>query len=599
VTNQSPTPVCANHPQFEAAYQCEQCLKEFCDQCVNQDAHLFFCKDCGAHVRRIVAINNKPIVIIENAATTSTILRNIALGITNHILVPLALILMVSAFLFYLSDVRSVYIEGSESLKSIGFFFVVATILIARYGKVYQMQEKQVFYTGALALATLFALSKHSGGGIGFIVNIAIIMAAWKFATSVTNNLDLVEEEIQPNEIRLYGVARLHHEAIEKKHNLNKFKPIQPQRPKPQQKGRAKDELKKILTGSDAHGNPASSVAKLAMLAIVVFALGEPALLAGPKEIGLRALVTVIVFLLSTGIVLAAASSAGTFKYAVSSGGKASLGMVPLKITLSLFLLISILAVGLSVPGLQYIGKGYLQPKAMKEGKGNLSGKEKNRGNDAVNKELQKEIGVENQESRKNDSDEANEADKKPSGSFVQKVFSFFAAIGKLLLIPIILLFIGFIVYVLFQLMPLLKGAGSGIGDRLRQWMAMLRGLLKFRKSSPEGQEELNAHPDPLQAMRTINTLDPRDAVLTAYRCLLGFLERSGHKYMPRLTPYEVLSSLPPRLEVLTQPARIITNRYISTAFSTGSPSLEESKEVIDALFAIQLLDEKVGSPST
>jgi hypothetical protein len=284
---------------------------------------------------------------------------------------------------------------------------------------------------------------------------------------------------------------------------------------------------------------------------------------------------------------MTAASTAGTLKFAIDSGGKASLSLIPAKILIALFLLISVLAVALSVPGIQYVGQGLRKPKAIHQEKKGTENEKENRANDEVNKELQRELGQIKQKRGRD-----NQPDKQPSTSWVQKIFALFAAIGKLLLIPVIIFFIGFMIYILAQLWPVLKGV-SGIGSKLRQWLSQLFGSMNRDKSQGQTGEPVQAHPDPVELMKTINTLEPRDAVLTAYRCLLGFLERMGHTFQSPLTPYEILASIPQPLGDISKPAQLITNHYINTAFGTTEPSLPESKEVIDALFAVQLFTEK------
>ncbi|UCH92806.1 MAG: hypothetical protein JSV88_21260, partial [Candidatus Aminicenantes bacterium] len=366
----APPLVCDVHGHLEAEYQCESCLKHLCLQCVNQDAHLFFCRHCGGHARRIPVVNIEPISVKETISTVSEIFRGLAVGITSHIIVPAAIIIMVGAFLFYLLEVRSVFLGGSAPLKQIGLCFAAATVLIARYGKVYAIRQRQMVYTGILAAATFFAMVKFAGGGVNFLVNLLVVLAVWRFASSLTNSLN-IEEEKKTDEHRLYGVERLKHEEVERKFGL-KSEPHSP--------GPAKEEKKSKKffdfwgKGVDAHGNPSAAVARLAALAIVAFALGEPILLAGAPEIGMRALVTVMVFLLAAGVVLAAGSAMGTYRHTLKSGGEASLGMVPGRITIALFLVLVILAAGLTMPGIKYKGSGVLRPqqqgKLSEKGKG-------------------------------------------------------------------------------------------------------------------------------------------------------------------------------------------------------------------------------------
>ncbi|MCP5047129.1 MAG: hypothetical protein GY940_08145, partial [bacterium] len=461
--------VCDTHPHIEAVYQCEQCLRKCCDQCVNPEAHLFFCSYCGANARRIVVIKDEPIRIKETAAAASGLLKSLALRITNHIIVPASIILMVAAFLFYLLDVRSVYLTATDSLKQIGFFFAAATVLIARYGKGETIGERQTLYTGILAVATFFTMMKFSGKGIGIIVNLAVIFVVWKFATAVTDKLDLVEEEKEPEPQSFFGVERVHHQELERKFNLrrpNRF----------DREGKKEKSEKKVPGGHDAHGNPSASVARLAVMAVIAFALGEPVLLAGPPEVGQRALAAVIVFLLSTGIVLAASSAAGTFRHTIQSGGKASLGMVPVKICIAIVLLAALLAVGLSVPGIKYQGSGRLKPPPELGGSGSIHGSEKNPNmSDSSGKQQQSDTQQQQQSGKGGEGKSKGSGDQAPGKSPFQWLFNFFGSLGKLLMIPLVLFFIGFVIYALFKLWPALKGWRLGMKNRFGKWLEKLR----------------------------------------------------------------------------------------------------------------------------
>jgi len=142
-----------------------------------------------------------------------------AVRITNHVVVPGAIIAMVASLLFFLVDVRSVFLPFGDTLKWIGFCFVVATVLIERYGKVSGSQDGKGIYTVVLAMAMLLVLvvqpwDRRPTGIVDFAVNAAIVAVAWRFATRLTASLSREGEEPPPKKgLELYGVERLKHES--------------------------------------------------------------------------------------------------------------------------------------------------------------------------------------------------------------------------------------------------------------------------------------------------------------------------------------------------------------------------------------------------
>jgi hypothetical protein len=578
-------PACDVHGQVEAEFQCEKCLKHLCSQCINQDAHFYFCRYCGGSAKRVGVINIEPISVQETLVTASMLLRALMVGITSHIIVPAAIIIMVGAFLFYLLEVRSVFLGGSVPLKQIGFCFAAASVLIARYGKVYAIRQRQMIYTGLLAVATFLAMTRFAGGAANFLVNILVILAVWRFASGLTNSLNIEEEE-KRDEHRLYGVERIKHEELQQKYDLK----LDRYAPKPDKEEEKKS--KKFFgiwgKGIDAHGNPSAAVARLAAIAIFAFALGEPFLLAGPPEIGLRALVTVIVFLLAAGVVLAAGSAMSTYRHTLKSGGNASLGMVPGKIAIAVFLLFMILAVALTVPGIKYKGSGILRPQQY--GKTSEKGKGREESREQAKREEEDELKKELEPVEKEKKSQSSRRSKGGGQSPAESIFSLFAQLGKILLIPVILIIIGVGIFALIKLWPMLKGMRLGIGDRLRKLLEKLRSLFASRQR--KDASGTLPQKDPLAELGRIHTFPPRDAILTAYHCLLAFFEKLGHKRLDRLTPYEFLNSLPERLKYLAAPARNLTEVYVRTAYSTNVPTSDDSKKALDALSNLRHLIE-------
>lgn len=602
--SQDAPPVCAGHPHIEATHQCQGCLRHLCRQCLSQARHIFFCRFCGGHATRLVSGLNEKVTASEVISAGAQAFKGVGVHIVNHIILPITIIVMVTAFLFFLLDVRSVFLEGSPGLKKIGFFFAVATVLTARYGTIYAIRSRQNLYTLALSAATFLAMNKHSGGPANLFINVVVIAVIWRFSTSLTNSLNIDEDdEIKdPHERKMYGLERIKHEEMEEKLGLdsNRYKRKKPgELDKSKDKSKSKKKKNWFTAGSDALGNPSKSVARLAAMAVILFALGEPFILSGPPDVGQRALMAVIVFLLCTGIVLACGSGVGTYRHTVKLGGKATLGMIPMKMFTGFLLMLTILAAGLMVPGLRYEGSGSIQPKGI-YGKGGSGKGEEGQKKDggSQGKQGQKDQQTQQQQARnKKEMDEATgknvkqRQSRQSSGqgggqSATEKAFGIFSQIGKLLLIPLAIGLIVLIIYILVKLWPALKGWRSGMSERWRKFLEKLRALFALRRTKTSG--DVQPVRDPLAALSTIHTLPPKDAILTAYSCFLAFIERQGYERLPRLTPYEYLYSLPDRLSYLDKPARQLTEIYVSAAYSTKAPTPEQSRQALQELSNLQ-----------
>lgn len=226
--------------------------------------------------------------------------KRLAVRCTEHVLVPAAMIALVTAFLFYLLEVRSVFAGYSTAFRQVGLCFAVATVLIERYGRVQEDEVVQGLYTQFLAGTTLLFMSIRSGGLRGFLLNVLVVAAVWRFATWVTRALALNGE------------------------------------------------------GRD----PVRSVAGLTVLALFAFALGEPLLLDTAPEVGERALAAVIVFLFSAAVVLAAGSFFVRLRRTEAAGGRADPGLLPVRVAIAAGLATLVLALVLTVPRIQYRGDG-------------------------------------------------------------------------------------------------------------------------------------------------------------------------------------------------------------------------------------------------
>jgi Domain of unknown function (DUF4129) len=470
--------------------------------------------------------------------------------LTHHAVVPAAVIAMVTSLLWYLVDVRSAFLGGGPQLKWIGFCFAVATVLIERYGHTQGDRETQGCYTIALGVATamVMLLEPWETASVGFgekLANLLIVAVIWRFATKVTQGLSPEAGRPVRAGLRLYGVERLRAEAWQREKGTQPAKKAPPAPPP----------------------NPAVSVARLAALALLGFALGEPVLLNAAPQTGMRALAAVVVFLFSTGIVLAAGSSLDSLRRAEWAGGRVSPLLVPGRLALAAGLLVLVLAAALAVPGLQFQGTGRLRPPIA-----HGEGEEADRGYQEADREgrLQTHPPDEGPSRRRSRSEQAEEVQGErnvrdastaltgPAAVLVRTL----ATVGKWLIVPLVLALALAGLWALVRLWPQLAGWRARMGDRWRSLLRRFAGLFKRRPKSTARAA------DPLANLEALAGLPPREAVLAAYLRFLEFLESLGAPRPAKSTPYEVLYGLPASLRYLEDPARTLTDLYVQAAYA-------------------------------
>jgi hypothetical protein len=496
---------------------------------------------------------------------------------TRHVAVPAAIIAMVTAFLFYLLEVRSVFLadgmDRSGAFKQVGLCFAAATVLIARFGRTSTstLNQDQGCYTAALGIATLlFMVQESASAGLVPTLLIILIMAAvWRFATGVTRALSLEGElDPRPREHRLYGLERLRFEEFRRKQQ--------------EEKGPAWGTLKEVSRRSaDAHGNPVAAVARLAALALLGFAVGEPILLRAAPDVAERALADVIVFLFSTGLVLAAGSAAGTLRHTLRAGGRVSPGVLPVRLTVAAVLAVTVLAAALAIPGVQFKGQGELRTTQQKGQAG--SGDNQTDGRSAADGRPNPQDGGKNTQNQGSRSaPQRQNGAGAGAGAPIGGLVSLLGDLGRLLRIPLFLGIAFLILLALKRLRPTLPRWGwDGLLARLRAW---LKRLLPEREPKPAS----SPFTDPFADLGALAALPPRDAVLAAYRRLLAALEQEGHPRPERTTPYEHLRSLPLHLKPLTAPIQALTDLYVVTAYGNGEAGEKDREQALAALEEIR-----------
>jgi hypothetical protein len=312
-------------------------------------------------------------------------------------------------------------------------------------------------------------------------------------------------------------------------------------------------------------------VARLAVIALLAFALGEPVILAGKPEAGMRAIAAVVVFLLATGVVMSAGSAIHLFRRTKKSGGNLTPGIVPTRIFIAFMLLVVVLSVSLAVPGISYRGSGEVISQ-IEEG-------------DSTDRSRS------DQETTRSDPSEDGRASRERSGGEARSdpgsLFDLIASLGRLLLIPMVLVFAGIFIYSLVKLGPFLKEHGFGIKDSLKALLKKLR----FRRRPGTGGKAPEGKPDRkdlLRRIETISGLAPREAILVSYECLRGFLGFLGYERPEDSTPYEILKSLPRRFDFLKAPAASLTDMYVAAAYGSQPPTSGDSRKALESLEEIK-----------
>ena len=98
---------------------------------------------------------------------------------------------MVYSFLYYLLLVRSMFFGGTGALQWIGFLFVFATVLTARYGTTRGDKMTQAAYSLVMLVATGMALMTRSESSGTAISSMLLLGFVWLYATGVTYALSL------------------------------------------------------------------------------------------------------------------------------------------------------------------------------------------------------------------------------------------------------------------------------------------------------------------------------------------------------------------------------------------------------------------------
>lgn len=489
----------------------------------------------------------------------------------HHAVVPAAVITMVASLLFYLVDVRSAFLGGGPQLKWIGFCFAVATVLIERYGRTTGDSDLQGCYTLALtgATAMVMLLAPWDTGKPRLeerLANLLIVAIVWRFATHVTRGLSPESGERIAHTTAFYGLDRLTLEAW--------------QQQRAAEAGVAPRPL--VKPPPPIPKNPAASVARLAGVALAAFALGEPVLLRAAPQTGMRALAAVIVFLFSTGLVMAAGSSMDTLRRVERAGGRTDPSFLPRRLAFSAGFLILLLAAGLGVPGLEFQGSGLLRPpRAPGQGEAQDRGYQRGDQTEQLSPEGAPDQAGQGELAAPGPPDNPLGAIGGITGP-AASLLRILAGIGKVLIVPLVLALLAMGIWKLVRLWP---GLGDWRGRLKARWRSFLQKITAWFLWS---REKKSRGPDPLAELEELDGLPPRESVLAAYQRFLLLLDRLGSPRPGKDTPYDLLNHLPQDLRLIEDPARTLTELYVRAAYSAEPVEHGARETAITALKGIR-----------
>lgn len=634
---------CSEHAEAMASFSCEGCGRRLCYECVDE-GKLVICRHCGEQALEIegsappaepAVMSSGPEIlhreVPERARATASRGENsstqaLVASAMTHLVVPAALILMGYSFLSFLVEVRSVYFRGGGALKWLGFFFVVATVLIERYGRVSRRSSRQGMYSLALAAATLLVLvaSPWDAPGSGWqapVLNSLIILATWKLLTAVTGGVSQEGEDVALKGRRLYGLERIALERFQRQRGAPRLLPVAP---------------------ASAAPRPTVLVARLAVIALVVFALAEPVLLAGVPEAGERGLTAMVLFFLATGMVLASCSFVELQRRLRRGGSHASSAGLAGRVAAAALLLVGILSLALGLPGIHYQGKNEITPAeegeselmAVREADGEArpfgedrgrgdaegrnggqaanpreagagraadGGRDGRQGAESAGRPMNEPAGqlpsLEEQrklrESWGSREDGARQsrgerAQRRSPGAWGASLLAFLGQLGKWLVVPVVLLGLAIIAFAVWRLSPYLLRMSAGPKSLFQRWLAWMARILGPRSRPRAGEDRFPR--EPWENLEELGAMEPRLAIVEAYGRTLSFLHREGFPRAEGQTPEEFLSALPPRLHRPPEPLRALTVVYIRAAYGAETLEPGDRQRALEALRGLRRL---------
>lgn len=518
-----------------------------------------------------------------------------------HVAIPAALIGMLGALLFFLIDVRSVYLPQGERLKWIGACFVCATVLIVRYGRMYHDRARQgayLLFLGLASLAAVTALSDTSGAGpagalprwLSPWLNGGIFAGVFALATALTQRLSLDDDgdAVLPGPVvprvnlpvYMSGLPRLPDTEDEDEppalpsadSTATSASPTTAatSAPAPAATSLPRDEP-----------DPARGIALLSLLALPIFALGERPLLAGPPEVGPRALLAVIVYCFCAAVLLAAGSAAAELRWVRRRGGTAQAALLPVQVGVAAALAGLVLIAALATPGLRYQGTGAAQPAPqLRPDSGQRGGAQEQPRSDAE------------PDAEGRDPQQAQRSSQRSSvGGETPGALASLLKLSR----PLIWLVGGVILLLAGAALwrargPIAAWLGQLRGAGLRGLLARLWSRLRPGRRRTGRRSATGDDTDAWAGWGELARLDPTDAVRAAYGRMLAVAESLGCPRPRQRTPLEFVRLLPHPLRPVEAAVATLTDLYLQAAYTPGGVGPDARAEALRALAELQAL---------
>lgn len=513
----------------------------------------------------------------------------------HHVVVPGATIAMVGSLLFFLLDLRSAFVGGSFSLKWMGLCFVVATVLIARYVRLVGQSDSATLYSSALAVVTFVAMAMSPWEPPqteiwGPLLNGVILYVTWRFASRLMHDLSADLDDTRRRRRRLFGLERQALESWRRQQDAA---------------GKANYGLRDLLrtrrVTSDSEA-ALRSIARLTLLGLLVFALGEPILRLAEPGLPGKALGAMVAFLLSAGVLLGAASVAAQQRRLQRLHASAPWTLVTGRVVSALAMTVLALAMVLQVPAVHVEGSGQIRPERADGRSGELGDEPGDEPGDEFGENRPDGPADRSEAGDGSESDDGSESGgdtSNPSSSTSSTsstpfgLVSALAAVGSFLRWPLVALVVIAIVVAAVRwiarqdrlgaaLAALVRDAFGRLGASVVSLWSRLGALAFWRRK--HGRDARRRRGDPFAAMAQLRSLDPEPAVVGAYAVLQAALADLGHERSTDSTPLEYYRTIPGVLGRLRPAADRLTRLYLLAAYAPTRLDDAQRRQAFEAL---------------
>lgn len=554
-----------------------------------------------------------------------TPLQRVAIFFIAHVLISASLVAAVGSLLFYLIDIRATVLTGSDDLRRIGGWFVFATVLIVRLRHTYPHPARAVLYTAALFLASLWALTQFRSFGFDLngypcrdsttLVNALVLGFTWWFATRL-GRLMSIDDDMYDALIRMDSACDATEwsgdSQTEKTETLSDGQRTwvatlrRPPKWAPGEgSGFFASMLKRISqlrmkkkARDDSDGDPTKRVLALVLVSVPVFALGGIVLPGHDQALVEAAFVHTVIFIGSSGLLLALASGIGALRRVSRRKGVTNIMLLPARTLVGGSIIVIALVIGLALVG-NPIASGTLnQPQVPSDlserGDGNQDGgTDRDSTSPGERGDTGERVATDGQNGGQNGSDgesrapgqsaeaQQTEPSQTGGGSTLLRLFS--EARPWLLRILYVIIF-AFVSYLFFahrqRTLAFLKSSFGGLTAGIRTFFDSLKGIRRSRKKPAKNL---------FSGLEQLERLPPKKALGAAYERALMLGEAIGVGQGDFHTPFEQAQRIGKRQPDTAKDVRILAELYARVAYGSVDPSAQWTEKALGCLRRLSL----------